>query len=157
MNAAGCPNERDAVEAARSGEWTPELAAHLGECMDCADLALVGGMLRMTEAPPDLLVDLSEARLIWSRADGERRRQREAQALLPVMIGELAACLFGGVALIGLAANFFWPLSEGLGATGQRLLADPVVASLAPVIGALSLGVAAVSLVLAIGFRAVRS
>jgi hypothetical protein len=144
------------MEAARSGQWTPDLALHLGGCPDCADLALVGGMLRITTAPPDTVVDLGEARRIWARADGERLRSRETRALLPVMIGELAACLIGGAALMNLAANAVSPLTGGVGATGQRLLANPVVASLAPVSLALFLGIVAVSLVLAIGFRTVR-
>ena len=57
----------------------------------------------------------------------QKRQTAADQALLPVTIGELAACVFGGVALGGFAEAYGSPCAQGLEATGHRLLADPLV------------------------------
>jgi hypothetical protein len=109
------------------------------------------------QEPADLSVDLTQARLIWARAEGEKRHGQARRALMPVMVAELAACLVVAFSIIALAIRIASPLAEGLGSAGQRLAGDPVVSLLWPLVAALLVGLALLSLVLAIGFRAVRS
>ena len=157
MNTSSCPPELQVMQASRSGLWTQDLAAHVAVCADCADLALVSRCMSAAQEPADLSVDLTQARLIWARAEGEKRHWQARRALMPVMVAELAACLVVAFSIIALAIRIASPLAQGLGSTGQRLAGDPVVSLLWPVVAALLVGLALLSLVLAIGFRAVRS
>lgn len=36
-----CPFEASVADAARSGEWSPELEAHRNGCLTCAEVTLV--------------------------------------------------------------------------------------------------------------------
>jgi hypothetical protein len=157
MSQSTCPHERQVLEAAARARWDAALTAHVRQCEDCSDLALVSGFLHAAEAPRELDVDLDQASRIWRVADAERRREQAARALLPVAVGEFAACLFGGVALLGFAARYAGSFADLSDAAGARLLADPMVASLGSVAAVLLIGVSVVSLALAVGFRVARS
>ncbi len=157
MSEARCRQEQPVIEASSSGRWTPELTAHVSHCSDCADLALVSGYLQATEELRDPEVDLAQAGRIWRRAEGEKRRKQADKALMPVAIGELTACLFGGVALAGFAARHAVAVAQSVDGAGARLLADPVVALLGTVAAGLLLGVCVFSAILAVGIGAARS
>ena len=148
-----CPQENQAAEATRTGRWTPELDAHLVDCADCADLALVGRWLRASEEPANVAVDLAQAERIWRRADEERRYERVAKALLPVRLGELSACLVGGGALLGFAV----PRGAWLAQGAERLVSDPLISLLGTVSLGLFASVLLVSIVLTLGVGAARS
>ena len=157
MSESICSYERRIAEAARRGLWQADLTAHIERCASCADLALASGWLHATEAPRELAVDLEQASRIWRGAEAERRREQAARALLPVAIGELAACILGGVALIVYAARYLGPLAQESEAVGLELLADPVVLSLSGVATLLLAGVSFVWAALAVGFGVDRS
>ncbi len=157
MSISACANEQRILEAASAGEWDSDLAAHLAQCEDCADLALVSGWLQATEEPRELAVDLEQASRIWRVADAEKRRDQAALALLPLAIGEFAACLFGCLALLVFAGRYMLSLLPASQAVALRLLADPVVLTLGVVVVALIAVVTLSSLALAVGMRATRS
>ena len=157
MNDSICQHEAQVAEAAGTERWTPCLTAHVAECAECADVALVSGLLRATEEPRDPEVDLSHATRIWWRVETQKRQTAVDQALLPVTIGELAACVFGGVALVGFAAAYGSPFAQGLEATGHRLLADPLVIFMGAAAAVLMVGAGFLSIVLALAFGAAKN
>ena len=157
MNDSMCQHEAQVAEAAGTERWTPCLTAHVAECAECSDVALVSGLLRATEEPRDPEVDLSHAAGIWWRMETQKRQTAADQALLPVTIGELAACVFGGVALGGFAVAYGSPFAQGLETTGHRLLADPLVIFMGVAAAMLMVGAGFLSIVLALGFGAVKT
>ena len=157
MSESICQHERRVLIAARSGIWDAALAAHAAECESCADLASVSEMLHATEQPRELEVDLEQASRIWRAADAERQREQAARAMLPLAVGELAACLFGGLALLGFSARYLTSVLDLSEAVGMRFLADPVVWVLGAVVVTLVVGVSLLSLALALGMGVARS
>jgi hypothetical protein len=124
---------------------------HIAGCPECSDVALVSSLLRVSEEPRDLEIDLSKAQRIWWRVEMHKRRRDADRALLPITIGELSACLLGGVVLIGLAATHTIPLSEGLEAAGLRLLSDPLIIFSGAVAVVLTAGTGFLSIALVLG------
>ena len=157
MSVVPCPFEPQVAEATANGRWTPHLTNHLAECGDCADLALVSGLLQATEEPRELAVDVAEAGRIWKRAEEERRLAQGKKALLPLKIGELSACLLGGIALVGFSARHAVTLAQGIDIWSGSLVANPVVIVLGIVTAGIAVGIAFVSLVMALGFGFSRS
>ena len=154
---SACQHESRILEAVQSGHWDAALTAHLEQCEECADLALVSGWLYDTEQAWDVTVDTGQASQIWKAADALRQRDRAALAVLPVAIGEIAACLFGGLALLLFSLRYLQSLVPTAEDASLRLLADPVMLPMAAVTCALVIGVTLFAFALAIGFRAAKS
>jgi hypothetical protein len=157
MSESSCPREPQVLLALGRGPLDDDLTAHVAQCRDCGDLAVVSAWMQAAEEPRELAVDLEQASRIWKVADAERRREQAAKALIPLAVGEVAACLFGGLALLGFAARYLWSVVDASQAVGVRLLADPVVWPLAGIVAVLLVGASAVSLALILGLSAARS
>jgi hypothetical protein len=155
MSGSACPHEKQVLEAA--GRYSADLATHLAQCQSCSDLALVIAWLHDTEEPRELAVDLEQASRIWRVADAQKRREQAAKALLPLAVGQIAACLFGGLALLGFAGRYLASAIPASEAVGVRLLADPVVGALGSITAVLLIGVCFFSLAVAFGFKVARS
>lgn len=102
MNERGCPYEVSVAEAARSGEWSPELESHRNGCLSCAELTLVVAALttdaEMFEA---LATPLPDPSAVWLRArlaTRERDFQRATRAIVWVQRAAVAVALAVGMA-----------------------------------------------------------
>lgn len=97
-----CPFEASVADAARSGEWSPELEAHRNGCMTCAEVTLVAAALG-TDAEDLAGMDtpLPDPRAIWLRsqlASRERDYRRATSAIIWVQRAAVAVALAIGMA-----------------------------------------------------------
>jgi hypothetical protein len=136
MTDQACPYEESVAEAARSGEWSPELKSHRNGCLACAELTLVAAALatdaKMLEALDAPLPDPSAVWLRARLATRERDFQRATRAIVWVQRAAVAVALAVGMAFIpGLwkvaraamaGLNFSSPLAELPRAAGSPLL-----------------------------------
>jgi hypothetical protein len=122
MSARTCPHEEAVLQAARSGDWSPELKAHRESCMACAELTLVvatlaadADELKTIDAP---LPDPSALWLRASLASREREFQRATRAIVWVQRAAIAVALAIGIAfapgLWQLVASAFAKLGGGM-------------------------------------------
>lgn len=115
MSDTGCPYEEDVVAAARSGEWSSELAAHRDGCLTCAELTLVTAALTEdAEMLKDESLALPDPALIWMRAQLARREhdyQRATRAIVWVQRATIAVvmavCLAFAPGFVGLLKSAF--------------------------------------------------
>lgn len=119
-----CPFEDATAAAARSGDWSAELAAHRDGCLSCAELTLVSAALAADAeglaADPRPLPDPA---VIWLRAAIAAREATLARATRAISWVQRAA--FAAAAAIGLfAAPKLWILLKE--ALGGLDLASPV-------------------------------
>lgn len=123
-----CPREPEVVRASESGEWPPDLPAHLDACSVCREVEAVTRVLRAAvEGEPATAGPSAEA--IWWRAQLEARVQARATAMRPLDTLEGAEPLVVLVAVATLlvvrgdalaAGVLAWVTSD---ATGQLLQA----------------------------------
>jgi hypothetical protein len=125
-----CPHEGEVLRAADSGEWTPELRAHLVTCATCHEVEAVTQALRAAVEDEPVALRFS-AEDIWWHAQFEARQQARASAMRPLDALERAEPL---VALVGvatllvlrgdaLASRFMaWATSDATGQAVQALL-----------------------------------
>ncbi len=146
-----CAHEQHVVVAVRTGRWPESLTKHLADCSECADTALVSGLMCATEDARDLEVDLSLAERIWWRAEFENRQDVAARALMPIKVAEVAACVFGGGWLVGIAAPYALALSGDFSSTSGSIFSSPLVAVPATVFGVLLAGAGLASAILLYG------
>ena len=110
MSDTRCPYEEQVAEAARSGEWSSDLAAHRDGCMTCAEVTLVAAALvDDAEMLMDESLALPDPALIWMRAQLARREhdyQRATRAIVWVQRATIAAVMAVGLAF----APGFWGL-----------------------------------------------
>ncbi len=102
-----CRCEEQVREAAQTGIWSDELRDHCAACSPCAETVLVTAALCAdareleTDATP-----LPDPRLIWLRAQIERRRVKSARATLAIAwvqrVAILSAVMVGLIAAPGL-------------------------------------------------------
>ena len=120
MSTTDCRYEQAVAEAARTGQWSPELAAHRDGCMTCAELTLVAAVLASdAEALMDDSVDLPDPDVIWIRARLARRERdfkRATRAIVWVQRAAIAVVMAVGLAF----APGFWNLMKGA-VTGLQL------------------------------------
>ena len=102
MTERACPYEESVAEAARSGEWNPELESHRNGCLSCAEITLVVAALttdaEMLEA---LETPLPDPSAIWLRArlaTRERYFHRATRAIVWVQRAAVAVALAVGMA-----------------------------------------------------------
>jgi hypothetical protein len=104
MTQKSCPNEDAVVAAARSGNWSPELAAHRNSCLSCAELTLVVAVLaRDAEGLDDMEIPLPEPGPIWLRAhlaSRERDFQRATRAIVWVQRATIAVFIALGFVFV---------------------------------------------------------
>ncbi|MBL0157537.1 MAG: hypothetical protein IPP47_10625 [Bryobacterales bacterium] len=102
-----CDREQELLAALRSGNWTPELRAHLAACESCADAAITAEFLHQAAATADPHVP--PAGLVWWKAQLRARRESAQAAARPVLIAERAAAI---VALLGAVGALAWLSSD---------------------------------------------
>ena len=121
-----CPREADVLRAGDTGEWTPELRAHLATCPACREVEAVTQVLRaaVDDEPVALTTSADD---IWWRAQLQARQDARASAMRPLDTIERAEPLVALVAVVTLlvvrgdvlaSRLFAWATSEG---TGQAL------------------------------------
>jgi hypothetical protein len=100
MNVTSCSYEAAVTEAARSGQWTKSLRAHVAGCAECGDLARVAEWMGNVATRVVRTQSLPDPTYLWLRAQLEKRvdearavpRSRVvALALLSLAVGLLAA------------------------------------------------------------------
>ena len=113
MSTKPCPHEGAVTEAARSGEWSPELTAHRDGCLSCAELTLVVAALA-TDAEElagieEPLPDPGPIWLMGRLASRERDYLRATRAIVWVQRAAVAAVIAVGLFFVpGL-----WALVKG--------------------------------------------
>jgi hypothetical protein len=116
MTSNACPHEEAVSAAARSGEWSPELAAHRDGCLTCAELTLVvAALVADAEELAGIHTPLPDPGPIWLRArlaTRERDCQRATRA-----IGWIQGATVAAAIAIGLFfAPGLWNLIKGTAA-----------------------------------------
>ena len=94
-----CPREAEVLRAGESGEWTPDLRAHVATCPACREVEAVTQILRevVDDEPASMGVSADD---IWWRAQLQARQAMRANALRPLDTLERAEPV---VALVGVA------------------------------------------------------
>ena len=74
-----CPREAEVLRAGESGEWTPDLQAHLVTCAACREVEAVTQVLRAAVDDEPVAVGAS-AEDIWWRAQLQARQEMPGRA-----------------------------------------------------------------------------
>lgn len=109
MTVKPCPFEESVAAAARSGDWSPEIAAHRNDCLCCAELSLVVAALAIdAEELAGIEAPLPDSGPIWLRArlaSRERDYRRATGAIVWVQRATVAAVMAVGLFFVpGLLA-----------------------------------------------------
>jgi hypothetical protein len=107
-----CPFEDQVLAGIAAGDW-PEradetLRAHVAICPTCADLSMVGGLLRHDHAAALAEADVPSSGQVWWRAQVRARAEAQRAAARPIFIAQAVAA----AALLGLVAaivSWLWP------------------------------------------------
>lgn len=105
-----CQYEDRVAEAARSGNWSPELIEHRDGCLGCAELTLVAAML--TTDAESLMDDprpLPDPQVIWLRsqlATREKQFHKATRAIVWVQRATIAVSLAVGLVFVPGLWNF---------------------------------------------------
>ena len=100
MNVTSCSYEAAVTDAARSGQWTKSLRAHVAGCTECSDLVRVAEWMGNVAARVAQTQSLPDPTYLWLRAQLEKRADQAramprsrvvALALSSLVIGSLAA------------------------------------------------------------------
>lgn len=110
-----CPYEDRVAQAARSGNWSPDLIEHRDGCLGCAELTLVTAMLGAdAEALAEDQRPLPDPEVIWRRAQlavRETQFRKATQGIIWVQRAALAVSLAVGLVfapgLWKLVSRFF--------------------------------------------------
>ena len=99
-----CPFEDQVLAAVTSGDWPARadesLRNHVTECATCADLAMVGGLLKVDHAAALAESNVPSSGQVWWRAQVRARAEAQRAAARPIFIAQAVA----GAALVGLIA-----------------------------------------------------
>ena len=100
MSVTSCSYEAAVSDAARSGQWTKSLRAHVAGCTGCSDLARVAEWMANVATRVVRTQSLPDPTYLWLRAQLEKRADRAravprsrvvALALSSLVVGLLAA------------------------------------------------------------------
>ncbi len=102
-----CPHEKEVAGAVRSGRW-PEgvedrLQAHARECIVCAEIALVSGVLNQARIETLRDTPFPSPGALWWRAQLRRRRTDVERVTRPIALVERLSLVCIPLACIGLA------------------------------------------------------
>jgi hypothetical protein len=107
-----CQFEEQVLAAVASGDWPDRadqaLRAHVTECATCADLAIVGGLLRDDHAAAVAESNVPSSGQVWWRTQVRARAEAQRAAARPIFIAQA----IGAAALVGLIAaviSWVWP------------------------------------------------
>lgn len=151
-----CPREAEVLRAGESGDWTPDLRAHLATCAACREVEAVTQVLReVVESEP--VSTGPSADDIWWRAQLHARQEMRANAMRPLDTLERAEPV---VALVGVATLLVLrgdAIVSGLVAWASRDATGQAMQALMPpaLLPVLMLGALLGGLVLLVGLGAV--
>ena len=107
-----CQFEEQVLAAVASGDWPDRadqaLRAHVTECATCADLAMVGGLLKDDHAAAVAESNVPSSGQVWWRAQVRARAEAQRAAERPIFVAQAIAA----AALVGLIAavvSWAWP------------------------------------------------
>jgi hypothetical protein len=126
MNDFACEREKNVSDALRSGDLNPELLSHVSECATCADLVLVSQFLQ-DEARADSPPALSDASIIWRKAQLRARHEALARATWPIRMVRGIAAMAAFVATLWLVGSVIKPLSWLSPAGNYRVAANYIL------------------------------
>ena len=113
MSHRACPFEDRLLASVTAGDWpdsaNPELRAHVEHCATCADLAMVGGLLRHDHAAALAEADVPSSGQVWWRAQVRARAEAQRAAARPLFVAQAVAA----AAMVGLLAagvSWLWPM-----------------------------------------------
>ena len=107
MPRVNCDQEVKVVKAAASGEWTPELQAHVEGCVSCHDVVVISRALRGLASVPRPA--LPPAAYAWWTSHIRERRDAQRRVTRVISITQIATL---AAAVIGLAFWSVWHWSE---------------------------------------------
>lgn len=143
MASRPCGREAETVAAAWTGAFDPDLAAHLGQCEDCGEIAVLAQALRDDRNAACSAARPPAAGAVWWRAQRRAREEAARQAARPIAFVHGIALGCGAaavVAILGLAfggLRAFLPSWPAFPWPALRLPSGSAVAAL----GALPTGV----------------
>ena len=113
-----CPFEEQVLAAVTSGDWPDRadqaLRSHVAECATCADLAMVGGLLKDDHAAAVAESNVPSSGQVWWRAQVRARAEAQRAAERPIFVAQAIAA----AALVGLIAavvSWAWPKMPAAG------------------------------------------
>ena len=119
-----CPRGDSTVRAARTGEWSDDLAAHVGECAACRESAdLVRWLTELAEKVDAECSPLPDPHLVWIKAGITGRSRRFERALLPIRIAS-ALTAAGLGAVVGYLGTRDWNSIDGWLASTSTLVPE---------------------------------
>lgn len=107
MPGVNCDHELNVVNAAGSGEWTPQLQAHVEGCASCREVVVVSRALRQFAGAPKPA--LPPAAYVWWTSHIRQRRAAQRRVTRVISITQTTTL---AAAAIGLAVWSVWHWSE---------------------------------------------
>lgn len=124
MKPEPCTHGKSVVQAARTGRWGDELAAHARECPSCRESARVARWMFELAKAADLGPDsLPDPHLVWLKARIQRRSEDQRRALLPIRIASVLSAIGMG-AVLALLPREVWRSAQAWLADGNTLLSE---------------------------------
>ena len=112
MTPRTCPFEDRVLAAVTSGDWSARadqsLRSHVMDCVTCADLAMVGGLLKDDHRAAVAEANVPSSGQVWWRAQVRARAEAQRAAARPIFIAQAIAA----AAIVGLIAaivSWLWP------------------------------------------------
>lgn len=124
MKPHACHREESVVQAARSGRWSDELAAHVATCPSCRESSRVARwMTELAETVKAGMAPLPDPYLIWLKARIRRRARGSRRALLPIRIAGVLSAI-GLAAIPALLPRESWSWVQGWLTSGTALVPE---------------------------------
>ena len=89
-----CRFERDTVAAAKSGQWTDALRAHVATCDDCTATASVGAWMDLLGRTDERQQKLPDPSVVWLKSQILRGTAAAERVSRPVTIAQVLAYFF---------------------------------------------------------------
>ena len=119
MKLDSCARAESVVQAARTGRWSDEIAAHVAKCVSCRQSSrVVRWMIELAETVDSGAGPLPDPELIWLKARILRRSQGPRRALLPIRIASVLSVLGLGAVLASLPREGWSTIPEWLARAG---------------------------------------
>lgn len=117
MSAVLCHREDELLDALARGFVGAELAAHIEECLSCAELRVVAGALLDERRGAVVEAPVPTAGAVWLRMQMRQRQEADARAQRSLVMGQAATVVIA----IALVASLF-----GVDIAGLRELAASI-------------------------------
>ena len=119
MIADPCPREEAVLKAARAGELSDELAAHVARCDSCGESnTAIRWMIELGQSVDSGQAPLPDPYLIWLKARIRTRSEESWRTLLPVLVAGGASAIGLGVIVARLPGHAWRSLQAWLASAG---------------------------------------